>query len=132
MNERAILLTVLGLHLAVAVVHGSTHELIPVVLPPWQNALVLGTVFLGPVVGVALALRGHPLGLPLFTVTMAGGVLLGGTLHFLVENPDHVHAIPDSRWRLGFQVSAVAVALTPALGTAVGVWLLYARRGDEP
>jgi len=104
MDRHVVLSAVLGLHLAVAVVHGTSHALIPVALPPWQNALVVGSVFVGPILGVGLALRGHPLGLPLFTLSMAGALLLGGSLHFLVENPDHINAIPKSRWRLPFQV----------------------------
>jgi hypothetical protein len=80
------------------------------------------TVFVGPAVGVALLWRGHPLGPPLFTLSMAGAVLLGGSLHFLVDNPDHVHAIPAGPWRLPFRVTAAGVAVTPAIGTAVGLW----------
>jgi hypothetical protein len=112
----------LVVHLLAAVAHGSTHALVPVPLGPWLNALVLATVFLGPIAGVALASRGHPLGVPLFTATMAAGLLLGITLHFVVENPDHVHAVPASPWRLPFQASAVGVALTGALGAVVGAW----------
>jgi hypothetical protein len=83
---------------------------------------VLATVFVGPIVGVALVRRGHPLGLGLFTVTMAGGLALGGVLHFLVENPDHIHAVPANQWRYAFQLSAVGVAITGTLGTVAGVW----------
>lgn len=122
MDRRLILSVVLAFHLAVAIVHGASHALLPVPLPPWQNVLVLGAVFIGPIVGVALTLRGHPLGLPLFTISMFGALLLGGILHFLVENPDHIHTIPEGRWRLSFQVSAVGVAVMPAVGTAVGAW----------
>lgn len=121
MDRHVVLSIVLLVHLAVALFHGSTHALLPVVLAPWQDALVLGTVFVGPVVGVVLVVRDHPLGIPLFTATMAGAFLLGGTLHFLVESPDHIHVIPDSQWRLPFQGSAVGVAVTSAIGTAVGV-----------
>jgi ABC-type xylose transport system permease subunit len=121
MDRHVVLSTVLVVHLTVALVHGSTHALVPVVLAPWQNALVLGTVFIGPVVGVVLVRRDHPLGLPLFTTTMAGALLLGGVLHFVIENPDHVHVIPHSQWRVPFQVSAVGVAVTSTVGTAVGV-----------
>jgi hypothetical protein len=121
MDRDVVVTIVLVLHLTVALIHGSTHALLPVVLAPWQNALVLGTVFVGPVVGVVLVRRAHPLGLPLFTATMAGGLLLGGVLHFTIENPDHVHVIPHGPWRVPFQGSAVGVAVTSAIGTAVGV-----------
>lgn len=122
MDRRLALLAVLGAHLAVALFHGGTHTLLPVVLAPWQNLPVLGTVFVGPVVGVALAWREHPLGIPVFTAAMAGALLLGVILHFLVENPDHVHAIPHGQWQLPFQASAVGVTVTEGLGIAVGAW----------
>lgn len=122
MTRRIVLLAVLGIHLTVAIAHGTTHALVPVVLPPWQNAIVLGTVFIGPVAGVGLALRGHPIGLPLFTASMVGALLVGGVLHFLVENPDHVYAVPDSPWRVVFQASALGVAILPAIGAGVGLW----------
>lgn len=122
MDRTLILPAVLGLHLAVAITHGATHGLLGVGLPAWENALVLLTTFLGPIAGVALERRGHWLGIPLFTVSMAAALALGGLLHFLVENPDNVGALPHDPWRLPFQVSAVAVAATPAAGVVAGGW----------
>jgi ABC-type xylose transport system permease subunit len=114
-----------GLHLLAALVHGSAHALVPVTLAPWTNALVLATVFVGPVAGVWLDRRGHPLGVPLFTVTMAGALVLGGVLHFLVAGPDHVDAVPPGPWRLPFRASAATLLASEALGVAVGArrWL---------
>jgi hypothetical protein len=89
-------------------------------LPPWQDALVLVAVFLGPTLGVALVLTGRPFGVELFTASMAAGLSLGVALHFLVENPDHVHAV-GGPWQLPFGASAVAVAVVSAVGTATGL-----------
>lgn len=125
MNAERVLGGVLGLHLAVAVAHGSAHGLAPVPQPPWQNVLVLTTVFLGPIAGVALLRRGHSLGIILFTVTMAAGLLLGGILHFLVENPDHVNRVPRNQWRPLFEASAWGVFLTRIIGTVAGTWAWY-------
>ena len=119
-----LLTAVLVLHLAAATTHGLTHGLVPVPLPPWQNALVLATTFLGPVVGVVLARRGHRFGVPLFTVSMAAAFVLGVVLHFVVESPDHVHAVPAGPWQLPFQVTAVGVAISTVLGSVVGFWVL--------
>ncbi|WP_276260046.1 hypothetical protein [Haloglomus litoreum] len=127
--DRTLALTgALAAHLVVAVVHGVSHGLLPVGLAPWQNAVVLVAVFAGPVAGVALVRRGHPLGLPLFTLTMAVGLVFGGVFHFLLENPDHVHALPAGAWRLPFQITAVGLVLTGAVGTALGGWHWW-RRG---
>lgn len=120
MERRVVLLVLLVVHLAVASFHGTAHALVPVTLPAWQNALVVLTTFLGPVAGVALAWRDHPLGVPVFTLSMAGALLLGGVLHFAVENPDNVGAVPPDAWRLPFQVSAAGVAALPLIGLVVG------------
>lgn len=127
MNRERVLSGVLGIHLAVALIHGSAHGLAPVPQPPWQNLLVLATVFVGPIAGVALTWRDHPLGVPVFTVSMVAGMVLGGTLHFLVENPDHIENVPANQWRPLFQASAVGLAITGPLGTVAGVWAWYTR-----
>lgn len=127
MDRRLILLVALGAHLAVAVAHGTSHALLAVTLPGWQNGLVLLTTFLGPVVGVALAVRGHPWGIPVFTVSMAGALVLGGLLHFLVENPDHVRALPLGPWRRPFQATAVGLVLVDTAGLAAGSWAWWTR-----
>lgn len=121
----SLVVAALVVHLAVASAHGLTHGLVPVGLPAWQNGLVVATTFLGPVVGVLLASRSHPLGIPLFALSMLGSFLVGVSLHFLVSNPDHVHAIAPGAWRLPFQASAVAVAATAALGALVGARSWY-------
>lgn len=127
MDRDVILIGALALHLAVAAVHGTAHGLMGVGLPLWQNALVALTTFLGPVAGVALAIRDHPVGVPLFTVSMASALALGGLLHFVVESPDHVLAVPSGEWRALFQASALGVLLTPTLGVAAGVWAMSGR-----
>jgi ABC-type xylose transport system permease subunit len=131
MNRTRILGGVLGLHLAVALVHGSAHGLVPVSQPLWQNVLVLATVFVGPIAGVLLAWDDHPLGVPLFTMTMAAGLVLGGTLHFLVENPDHVESVPTNQWRPLFQASAAGLAITGPIGTVVGAVAWYEQLFDN-
>lgn len=128
MDRQLILSAVVGLHLLVAIIHGSSHALVPVSLGPIMNGVVLVTVFLGPIVGVVLERRDHPFGVPLFTVTMAGALVIGGILHFLVENPDHVAELPPSQWRPLFRVSALGVFITPALGLVVGAWYWLVRR----
>lgn len=128
-RSRRLLLGALGLHLAASVFHGLTHGLVPVGLAPWQDAVVLATTFVGPIAGAAVTLRGDEratlvrrAGLALFTVSMAGALVFGWYFHFVVWNPDHVHAVPADPWRLPFQASAVGVAAANALGVAVGLW----------
>lgn len=128
MKRKPLLEAVLVIHLTAALVHGGTHALVPVPLTQWQNVLIAGSVFVGPFVGVILARRGHSLGLPLFTVSMVVAFVVGTSLHFIVDNPDHIHAIPDGEWRLPFRATAGGVSVTPALGTIAGVHLWRTRR----
>lgn len=128
MDRRVVLAGAVALHLAVAGAHGVTHSLVPVWLDPVASALVLATTFLGPVAGVALAWRSHPLGVPVLAVSMAGAGLSGGALHFVLANPDHVHAIPAGPWQVPFQASAVAVAATSTLGVLASAWAWRVRR----
>lgn len=122
MGRKLILSGVLGLHLVVAVFHGASHGLLGVTLPAWQNALVLATTFLSPILGVALVYKGHPWGIPLFTVAMAGSLAIGGLLHFFLENPDHIMVIPTGTWHASFQLSAGGVAVTATIGALTGSW----------
>lgn len=125
MDRRVTLTTLAIAHLTSAAVHGVSHALLPVSLTDWGNLAVAATTFVGPVVGVALAWRGHRAGVPVFTLSMAGALLLGGTLHFLVATPDHVHAVPAGAWRLPFRVTAVALLVVDGVAVAVGTryWL---------
>jgi hypothetical protein len=98
-------------------------------------AVVLATTFVGPVIGAALWLRGDGdasfaprLGLVVFTGSLALAFAFGVYFHFVVWNPDHVHAVPADPWRLPFQTSAVVVAAANALATAVGVSCLARSR----
>lgn len=122
MERRVALAVVLGVHLLAAVAHGLTHGLIPVWLPPWQNGLVLLTTFVAPAVGMALAWRDHPLGTPVFTLGVASALVLGLTLHAVVESPDHLAAVPPGPWQLPFRMTAVALAVIDGVGVGVGAW----------
>lgn len=127
MDRNAVLIGALGLHLLVAGVHAGSHFSIPVSLGPALDVVVLVVVFVAPTAGVALAVRNHPAGIPLFATSMAGALVLGGALHFLVEGPDHVHAIPRGAWRFPFRASAVGLAVVEATGATLGAWYWYAR-----
>lgn len=125
MDRGVTLAVVLALHVVVALGHGVTHTLVGVWLTPWTNVLVVVTTYVFPVVGVALVWRGEARGALVFAGSLAGAFVLGGALHFVLETPDHVAAIPASQWGGPFRATAAAVLLTPAIGAVAGVayWL---------
>lgn len=113
-------------HLLVVVVHGLAHGLIPVDQPPLQQAYVVVVVVLGPLVALALVRRGSVrAGAALLAVSMAGSLVFGGVLHFVLDTPDHVAAVPADPWRLPFRLSAVLLVVTEALGTVAGALLWW-------
>lgn len=128
MDRRLALPALLIVHLGAAIFHGYSHTIVPVRLPTTLNMIVLLTVFIVPVVGVILARQDHWLGLPLFTVSMIGALLVGGVLHFIIENPDHVNQVPASQAGQLFEQSALAVLVTPLIGAIYGAISWQARQ----
>lgn len=115
---------VLIVHLVVEIIHTNAHLEIPVLFDTVLNTLIILMYYVLPVLGFVLLWRGSvKLGLVIFTVSMAISFALGTYLHFLVPNPDHVSSIPSGPWQLPFQLTAVALAVTDAVGTALGVWM---------
>lgn len=129
MDRPLILTLVLVVHLTAAVLHGYSHALVPVQLPISFNVIVLLTVFAGPTVGFVLVKRRHPVGYPLFVASMTAAFLIGGTFHFIVENPDHVSTLPASEEGVLFELSAIAVLVTPAVGALYGTMCWKSQEG---
>jgi AhpD family alkylhydroperoxidase len=122
------------LHLVVSILHATPHLGVPIVQSDALTAVILLAVYVLPVVGFALFVRGNArLGLGLFTASMALSFGLGAFLHFLVPNPDHVLSVPAGPWQLPFQVTAVAVGVVDAAGVVVGavLWRDLGGRGSD-
>jgi hypothetical protein len=60
----------------------------------------------------------------LLLASMAGALIFGLAFHFLVSGPDNVFTLNPGAGREAFRFSATLVALTEALGCAVGLWAL--------
>jgi hypothetical protein len=108
-------------HLAVSLLHGAAHSGAAVPLSALQNAFVWIVIFAGPLVALWLIWTGRRFGPELLALTMGGSLVFGIVNHFVVESPDHVAHITSEAWRLPFQLSAAALALLEAAGTAVGI-----------
>lgn len=132
-DDRAVKLAgiVLVVHLVANGVHSVAHVEIPVLLQPAPTAVVVAASYVLPVLGVALLWSGYrKLGGAVFAASMAVAFTLGVFLHFLVPNPDNVVAIPAGGWQLPFQLTAVALAVTDAVGGVLGGWLWWTADGE--
>jgi hypothetical protein len=119
---------IVAAHLAVSLIHGAAHSGAAVPLTALQSAFVWIVIFVGPLVALWMVWTGRALGPELFLLTMAGSLVFGLVNHFVIESPDHVSQVTSATWRLPFQLTAAALALLEAAGTALGIRLVAAKR----
>ncbi len=122
-------LTVLVLgHLIATFLHGAAHMGAHVATTPLQSAFILSVIEIGPVAGLALALRRPTAGAWVIALTMAGALVFGILNHFVIPGADRVDAV-SGPWRGSFAASAGVLAVIEAAGAAAGA--LYAMRRME-
>jgi len=113
-------------HLLVNIAHGLAHRELGVGLSPAGSIFVVAVVLLAPLLAMALVwTAAKRVGLAVLSFSMFGSLLFGLYHHFLAVSPDHVHAQPSSAWGLTFVVTAYGLLVTEAIGTYVGVHLLW-------
>lgn len=116
---------VVALYLLLHAAHGVVHEVIPVRIAAWQTGFVVGVIFLLPVVALLLIHQGRRrLGPGALVVAGVAALAFEATFHFVIENPDHVHAVADGD--IAFVTTAVLAAIADVLLLLVGTWL-YSR-----
>lgn len=125
---RTLAAAIVAAHLAVSLIHGAAHTGAAVPLSALQNAFVWIVILAGPLVALWMVWTGRPFGPELFLLTMAGSLVFGLVNHFVIESPDHVSHITSPTWRQPFQLTAAALAVLEAAGTALGIRLLAAKR----
>ena len=127
---RTLATVIVVAHLAVSLVHGAAHSGAAVPLSALQDVFVWVVILAGPLAALWLIRTGRPLGPALLALTMGGSLVFGIVNHFVIESADHVAHITSDAWRLPFQVTAVALALLEAAGTAVGIRWAALRRAS--
>ena len=121
-TRRWLAAAVLG-HLAVSVIHGTAHNGADVPLSPAASVFVFVVILAGPLVGLGLMYFARTLGASIVAVTMIASFVFGVMNHFVRSSPDHVaHVAPA--WQPVFAVTAVLLAVTEALGSAVAIRIL--------
>jgi hypothetical protein len=114
-------------HLAISVLHGAAHAQAHVPMSRAANVFVFVVILAGPLIGLAWTWHSVRIGAWLIAGTMAASLVFGLANHFLLSTPDHVSHV-DPRWRPLFATTAVLVAITEALGTALAIRLVRERR----
>ena len=125
---RTLAAGIVAAHLAVSFIHGAAHSGAAVPLSVLQSAFVWTVIFAGPLIALWMLWTGRAMGPELFLLTMAGSLIFGVVNHFVIESPDHVNHVTSATWRLPFQLTAVALAVLEAGGTAIGIRLVAMKR----
>ena len=114
-------------HLAISVLHGAAHAQAHVPMSRAANVFVFVIILAGPMIGLAWTLRSRRIGAWLIGVTMAASLVFGFVNHFVLASPDHVSHV-DPPWQPLFAATAVLLAVTEALGSALAIRLVRQRR----
>lgn len=129
-SDRLLVGGAVGVHLVFAVAHAISHLTIPVLVADWQYAFVVVTIFVIPLVGLALVATGR--------VATGAWVVLGsglasfafeGLLHFVVPNPDNVAGIEPGV--AAFATTATLTTAGDALMVLAAGWVLW-RQASAP
>jgi uncharacterized integral membrane protein len=108
-------------HLAIAVLHGASHQGAEVFLSAWQGTFVLVVILILPLVaGVLLTIR-RRIGARLLLLSMAASLIFGVLFHFVLPTSDHVAHVSSGPWQRPFIFSAAALAISEVVGCVAGV-----------
>jgi len=112
-------------HLIVNILHGQAHTRLDVGLATWQQVYVIAVILLAPLIALVLCFTRYVrAGLWLLLVSMAGSLIFGACYHYVIISPDHVAHLPPGDARGLFQITALLLLITEALGVAVAGFTL--------
>jgi hypothetical protein len=57
---------------------------------------------------------------------MPGSLLFGLVNHFMVPGADNVAQVMPGVWQTSFLITSILVAISEAVGTAIGLWCFFA------
>jgi hypothetical protein len=131
-RERFALLVTLS-HLLAAALHGAAHAALAIPVRGDADLLLLvAAVYVGPLVALALLLRGHTrAGAVLLSVSMAAALIYGLVFHYMLRTPDNVALVWNGAWGDAFRFSAALIAVLEALGVVAGALLLSLPRRER-
>ena len=121
-------LAVVAFHFVVVVLHSIAHQKLPVPATPAQLAFIMPVIIIAPVVAGFMLLKLETAGMVLLAASMLGSFVFGVYYHFIADTVDHVAHVAQMQpvlWSQMFQATSYLLAISEALGAAVGlVWLV--------
>lgn len=95
-REHLFLLSAIGVHLLLTVLHGVVHAAVPVYPVGWKAMVAAVVLYLLPVLGARLVLRDHRrVGAAVLLGAGLAGFAFEGVFHFVLANPDHVTRVTN-------------------------------------
>jgi hypothetical protein len=103
--------------------HGLAHMKIPISISLFQGLFVSFMSVFVPIASIVLLWKQfYRVGVWLLLCSMVSSLAFDSYNHFIVFSPDRIDVVPHNEWGLLFQVTAVILAMTEAIGCGVGVW----------
>jgi hypothetical protein len=110
-------------HLLISVIHGTAHTEASVPMSVPANLFVFVVILAGPLIGLVISVWAKLFGAVVVALTMAASLIFGVVNHFIIDSPDHISHIA-APWSRLFAITAVLLAITELLGTAVALRLV--------
>lgn len=121
MHRQKLLFAAVVGHLFLTALHGLVHVAIPVFPNGWIAAFAMVSLYILPVVGAGLVVRGYQgAGAAILFCAGIASFAFEGMFHFFITNPDHIAHVPDHR--MSFSVTAVLTTIGNLL-LVWGAWL---------
>lgn len=115
-------------HAIVVALHSAAHQILGVEASQAQLLFIVAVIIiLPPLAGVIIWKGIKGAGAVLLACSMAGSFVFGVYNHFVAHSPDHVSevsAMSPASWAVIFQITAVLLAVTEALGVYAGMLML--------
>lgn len=115
-------------HAFIVALHAAAHQILGVAATQPQTVFIVVFIMVAPIAAGVLLWRGlDAAGSAVLLVSMTGSLIFGVYYHFVLDSPDHVShvsAMSPASWASVFQLTALLLALTEALGVYAGLLLL--------
>jgi len=123
-------LAVVTFHFVIVVLHSIAHQILPVPATPAQLAFIVPVIIVAPIVAGFMLLKFETAGMLLLAASMLGSFVFGLYYHFIADTIDHVAHVTQMQpvlWSQMFQATSYLLAISEALGAAVGLVSLARR-----